>query len=91
MAERPTSPTCSSRWYPHSGLPTFSTGSDGSPDIKDASAFYESLDATWSDPIISTPQVFLPAVPVDTKPLTVKINQGTGTFTTTSLPRLVYS
>lgn len=55
--------------------------------LKDVSAFYASVDATLADPIIASPTVNLPAVPVDTEMITINITQGTGTFTGV-LPRL---
>lgn len=60
---------------------------NANPDIKDVSAFYVSEGAVLADPTIGFPSVSLPAVPVDTKPLTVEVTQGTGSFTGT-LPRL---
>jgi hypothetical protein len=58
-----------------------------STSVKDASAFYASTSAIWAQPIIASPTVALPAVPVDTRTVTVSVIQGTGTFTGT-LPRL---
>lgn len=53
--------------------------------LKDVSASYVGTDLTLANPIIAAPTVFLPAVPVDTEPLTVTVVQGTGTFTGTLL------
>ena len=58
------------------------------PAVRDLAAFHESEGATLSDPIIAVPQVYLPAVPVDTLPLSVDVSQGTGSFTPGALPRL---
>jgi hypothetical protein len=60
---------------------------DADSTIKDVSAFYTTIDATWADPIIASPTVVLPAVPVDTEPLLVTVAQGIGSFTG-PLPRL---
>jgi hypothetical protein len=61
---------------------------DSDATLKDVAAFYTSTDALWADPIIGSPTVALPAVPVDTRTITVKVKQGTGTFVTDDLPRL---
>lgn len=63
---------------------------DGSQDIKDVTAIYEVEDATWADPIIGSPQVFLPSVPIDDPafPMVVKVEQGQGSFLSPNLPRL---
>ncbi len=58
------------------------------PTIKDASAFYEATDAVLADPLIGSPFFSLPAVPVDTRAITARITQGTGTATLDPLPRL---
>jgi hypothetical protein len=55
--------------------------------VKDVTALYTVTDAVWANPIIGSPQVFLPSVPVDDNTLIVTVNQGQGTFTGT-LPRL---
>jgi hypothetical protein len=57
------------------------------PDLKDVSAVYESNDSSLADPIVGFPKVFLPAVPSESFPITVRVEQGTGSFTGT-LPRL---
>lgn len=49
------------------------------PTLKDASAFYTTTNATLADPIVAAPTVFLPAVPVDTAPLTVTVIDKAGT------------
>lgn len=55
--------------------------------LKDVSAFYtvgtpSSIpSATWADPIIQSPQVSLPAVPSEGFPITIRVEQGTGSFT----------
>ncbi len=60
---------------------------DADPSLKDVACFYTSVGAILADPIIGSPTVSLPAVPVDTQPLVVEVVQGTGTFTGI-LPRL---
>lgn len=55
--------------------------------LKDVACFYVSDGAILADPIIGSPTVSLPAIPVDTQPLVVEVTQGTGTFTGV-LPRL---
>lgn len=60
---------------------------DADPTLKDVACFYPSTGAILADPIIGSPYVSLPAVPVDTLPLVVEVTQGTGTFTGV-LPRL---
>jgi len=60
---------------------------DADPTLKDVSAFYVSAGAIWAQPIIASPTVNLPAIPVDTQPLTIRVEQGTGTFVGT-LPRM---
>jgi hypothetical protein len=59
------------------------------PALKDVSVFYPVLNATLASPILSAPQVFLPALPIDAGayPVTVHVEQGTGTWTG-PLPRL---
>jgi hypothetical protein len=54
--------------------------------LKDVSAVYNVTDATWAEPVIASPQVFLPSIPIDGS-LTVRVKQGTGSFLGT-LPRL---
>jgi len=56
--------------------------------LKDISAFYESTDATLADPLIGAPFFTLPAVPVDSRPIVVRVKQGTGTLLLDPLPRL---
>src|SRR5690606_24014509 len=56
-------------------------------DVKDVSAFYVAKNAIWADPIIGSPQVYLPAIPVEDAPIHLHVEQGTGRFTGT-LPRL---
>lgn len=60
---------------------------DADASLKDVSCFYPSTGAILANPIIGSPTVSLPAVPVDTLSLVVEVSQGTGTFTGT-LPRL---
>jgi len=60
---------------------------DADPTLKDVACFYVSDGAILAEPIIGSPTVTLPAVPVDTQPLVVEVVQGTGTFTGV-LPRL---
>jgi hypothetical protein len=57
--------------------------------LKDVQSIYEVTDATLANPIIGSPQVFMPAIPIDQSgTITVKIQQGTGSFTNNDLPRL---
>jgi len=59
--------------------------------IPDVRAFYEVKDAVLADPMIGSPLVSLPAVPIDGNPaypFTVKVTQGTGSFLADPLPRL---
>lgn len=60
------------------------------PTLKDVSAFYFVADATLMDPLVGTPFVALPAIPIDDAafPLTVKVEQGTGTYPPGTIPRL---
>ena len=55
------------------------------PTLKDVSAYWETEDSTLADPIIGAPQVYLPAIPVDSLPIEVVVRKGTGD---TVLPRL---
>ncbi len=55
------------------------------PTLKDVSAYYESSGAILADPIIEAPQVYLPAVPVDSLPIEVKVQKSIGDLV---LPRL---
>jgi len=64
---------------------------DASLELKDVTAIYSVENATWADPIIESPQVFLPSTPIDdatTYPLVVRVEQGTGTYTADPFPRL---
>jgi len=63
---------------------------DGSQAFKDVTAIYEVEGATWADPIIGSPQVFLPSTPIQDPvyPLTVKVFQGQGSFTSNDFPDL---
>jgi hypothetical protein len=56
--------------------------------LKDVAALYPSTDSVWASPIIGSPTVSLPALPVDGQPLTVKVAQGTGTYPEGDLNRL---
>jgi len=60
---------------------------DSSASLKDVAAFYVSTSAVWAQPIIASPTVHLPSVPVDSRTLNVNVIQGTGTFVG-NLPRL---
>lgn len=59
----------------------------GSGTTKDISALYLADNATLADPIVGAPQVYLPAVPYEGSPLTVRVEQGTGSYVGI-LPRL---
>jgi len=63
---------------------------DASQTIKDVTAFYEVTNAVWADPIIASPQVFLPSTPIDDPayPLVIEIAQGQGTYISSNFPRL---
>ncbi len=60
------------------------------PNIKDVTNIYSTTNATLADPIIGSPQVFLPVIPLDdpTYPIVVHVEQGTGVFLPGVLPRL---
>lgn len=60
------------------------------PELKDVSAYYSTTDSILMDPLIGTPFVSLPIVPLDDPayPLTVKVAQGTGSYPEGTLPRL---
>lgn len=55
---------------------------------KDVTSLYNVQNATYSNPIIGSPQVFLPSIPRDDGTLIVNIVQGTGTFAPGQLPIL---
>lgn len=59
------------------------------PAYKDVSAFYEVKGATWANPMIGAPMVFLPSPPIEDVafPISVRVEQGTGTFVG-PLPRM---
>ena len=57
-------------------------------DLKDVSAFHKAENAVWASPIIGTPQVLLPAVPVENRTIEAKVTQGTGTFQADPFNRL---
>jgi hypothetical protein len=58
--------------------------------VKDVSAFYSVAEATLAEPIIGSPIVSLPALPIDDPgyPFTINVEQGTGTFPPGPLSRL---
>ena len=60
--------------------------------VNDVSAFYHVVDATLADPIIGSPIVSLPALPIDGNsvnyPFVVSVEQGTGSFPSGDLTRL---
>lgn len=47
---------------------------------QDITAIYDTTSALLADPIIAQPSVFLPALPLNDQPLTVRVEQGTGSF-----------
>lgn len=51
--------------------------------VKDVTAIYSVQNAIWASPIIGSPQVFIPSVPIDDVafPMTVSVVQSQGTFT----------
>jgi hypothetical protein len=59
-------------------------------DPKDVTDIYQVIGAVWANPIIGSPQVFLPSIPIDdlVYPFTVEVVQGQGTFTSPNFPRL---
>lgn len=59
------------------------------PTLKDVSTIYEVEGATFADPIVPMPQVFLPSIPIDDPayPTIITVAQGTGSFVG-ALPRL---
>lgn len=63
---------------------------DGSSSVKDVTAIYSVTNAVWADPIIGSPQVFLPSTPIDDSgyPLVVMVTQGQGTYLSDNFPRL---
>ena len=54
------------------------TGTDST--VKDAYAFYDVEGGTLADPIIQSPQIFLSALPVESLPITLNVEQGTGNW-----------
>lgn len=59
--------------------------------LKDVTGFYTVEDATLADPMIGSPLVSLPAVPIDgdpARPIKVKVTQGIGSFLSNDFPRL---
>lgn len=55
------------------------TGTD--PQVKDAAAFYSVEGGTLADPVIQSPQTYLSALFVESLPITLRIEQGTGNWT----------
>ena len=53
------------------------------PAVKDVTAVYTTEQAVWASPVIQVPFVFLPATPIEDLgyPLSVYVEQGTGSFT----------
>lgn len=58
-------------------------------ELKDLTCIYPVTAATVADPMVASPQIFLPALPIDSPsyPMTFNVVQGTGTYTG-SLSRL---
>jgi len=58
--------------------------------LKDFQSQYQVTNASLANPIIGSPQVYVPAVPIDQIGVTlqVKIQQGTGTYVTNNFQRL---
>lgn len=52
----------------------------GEAGVKDVTATYAVQDATLAEPIVGQPFVFLPALPREDEALTVRVEQGTGSF-----------
>lgn len=61
-----------------------------SASLKDVSAFYPTEGATLADPLIGSPFVTLPIVPIEDTafPLVLRVTQGTGSYPEGTLPRL---
>ena len=55
------------------------------PDFRNV---YYADDETLADPVIGAPFVFLPATPLETLPIYVRVLQGTGSFTSEAFPNL---
>jgi len=58
--------------------------------VKDVTAIYVVTGATWADPIIQSPQVALPSIPIDDAayPVVVKVIQGQGAYVNDNFPDL---
>jgi hypothetical protein len=63
---------------------------EGTSETKDVTEIYEVKGATWADPIIASPQVSLPSLPIDAdaQPRTVRVIQGQGSYTDDAFPDL---
>lgn len=66
---------------------------DGSLALKDVTAVYSVQGATWADPIIASPQVSLPSLPIEAAayPTTVHVVQGQGSYVNNAFPDLTVS
>jgi len=60
------------------------------PEQKDVTAIYKVKAATWADPIIQSPQVSLPALPIEdaANPPVVQVLQGQGYYVDDDFPNL---
>lgn len=59
-------------------------------DAKDVTGLYSVTGAVLADPIVASPQVLLPSIPVDDPayPLTVRVLAGKGSYTSNNFPAL---
>lgn len=63
---------------------------DGTAGVNDLTQIYEVEGALWADPIIASPQIFTPSVPIDDPAYLAefKVLQNQGSFTSDNFPRL---
>lgn len=48
--------------------------------LRDTSAYYSTEGSVWSDPMIGSPFVVLPAIPIEDQTVKIEVSQGTGAF-----------
>lgn len=56
--------------------------------VKDVASLYSVTGAIYADPIIGSPMVLLPSLPVESLPMKVKILQKNGSYTSDDFPNL---